>query len=199
MAFQFLCPQGHLLQAEESQAGQQCKCPYCESLFFIPQPSPPTSAPGQPATQQPGPLGAAYQEPEYQEPIHQDPAPPGPTPEAFPGIRTGSEFPGQRAPDEGPVDFTPPSAAEQPILHILCPSGHELETPREMLGQDAMCPYCQAQFKLRFEDSLEYKQQQADERRRRESQLGQTWMYWSIAAAVAVVLGVIVMIVVAAS
>lgn len=38
MAFQFQCPNGHLLQGEESQAGQQCQCPICQMLFLIPQP-----------------------------------------------------------------------------------------------------------------------------------------------------------------
>lgn len=38
MAFQFQCPNGHLLQGEESQAGQQCQCPMCQTLFIIPPP-----------------------------------------------------------------------------------------------------------------------------------------------------------------
>jgi rubredoxin len=37
MPFQFLCPQGHLLEGDESQAGQQCHCPTCGVLFIIPQ------------------------------------------------------------------------------------------------------------------------------------------------------------------
>lgn len=38
MPFQFQCPQGHLLEGEPSQAGQQCVCPMCGMLFLIPQP-----------------------------------------------------------------------------------------------------------------------------------------------------------------
>jgi len=38
MAFQFQCPNGHLLEGEESQAGEQCQCPICQTLFIIPQP-----------------------------------------------------------------------------------------------------------------------------------------------------------------
>jgi hypothetical protein len=38
MTFQFQCPQGHLLQGEETQAGQHCNCPMCGMLFIIPQP-----------------------------------------------------------------------------------------------------------------------------------------------------------------
>ena len=42
MAFQFTCPQGHLLSAEESQAGQTCYCPQCHIGFVIPSPQPPS-------------------------------------------------------------------------------------------------------------------------------------------------------------
>jgi DNA-directed RNA polymerase subunit RPC12/RpoP len=38
MSFQFTCPQGHLLEGDESQAGQQCQCPTCGMLFIIPHP-----------------------------------------------------------------------------------------------------------------------------------------------------------------
>lgn len=38
MAFQFQCPQGHLLEGDESQAGQTCQCPMCGMAFIIPAP-----------------------------------------------------------------------------------------------------------------------------------------------------------------
>lgn len=38
MAFQFQCPQGHLLEGDESQAGQTCLCPTCGMAFIIPAP-----------------------------------------------------------------------------------------------------------------------------------------------------------------
>jgi len=68
-----------------------------------------------------------------------------------------------------------------------------------MLGEDAMCPFCQTQFRLRFEDSQEHKKQKEEERQRREMRLGRAWMQWSIAAAVVVILGVILLIVLYAS
>lgn len=34
-----MCPQGHLLEGDESQAGQRCQCPTCGQLFIIPQPT----------------------------------------------------------------------------------------------------------------------------------------------------------------
>ncbi len=49
----------------------------------------------------------------------------------------------------------------------------------------------------RFEDSTEYKLQQEEERLRHELKAGKAWMNWAIVAAVIVVLGVIMMIVVA--
>lgn len=38
MAFQFQCPQDHLLEGDESQAGQAINCPVCGVLFLIPEP-----------------------------------------------------------------------------------------------------------------------------------------------------------------
>src|SRR5688572_15634688 len=39
MSFQFLCPQGHLLEGIESQMGQQCQCPICGTAFIVPSPA----------------------------------------------------------------------------------------------------------------------------------------------------------------
>ena len=44
MAFQFLCPQGHMLQGDPTQAGQQCKCPYCQTEFLVPAAAVPSQA-----------------------------------------------------------------------------------------------------------------------------------------------------------
>ncbi len=215
MAFQFLCPQGHLLQGEESQAGQQCKCPYCESVFIVPAPQPPaateptepepTPPPGMfPEATAPGPAPQAPAGPDFgwanQQPQQQPQVGPsqfGPPQADAPD--PGAAFPGIQA-DPGTVGAGP-SVSEMPgaaaFVHILCPSGHELETPREMLGQDAICPYCQMQFRLRFEDSLEYRKEKEAERERMDMRKGKAWMQWSIAAAVVVILGVILMIVMA--
>lgn len=45
MAFQFHCPQGHLLEGDPSQAGQQCQCPLCGNMFAIPSPAEPQAEP----------------------------------------------------------------------------------------------------------------------------------------------------------
>ena len=54
MAFQFQCPQDHLLEGDESQAGQAINCPVCGMLFIIPEPiSEPEAAPQPETTPEP--------------------------------------------------------------------------------------------------------------------------------------------------
>lgn len=79
---------------------------------------------------------------------------------------------------------------QEVLVHIPCPSGHELETPREMLGKEALCPFCRVQFRLKLEDSVEYR----EELERREREAGQKWLKTAIAAAVVVVGAVILLI-----
>lgn len=175
MAFPFLCPQRHLLQADESEVGHQMQCPYCGVVFVVPPPVP----------------GSAL-----------DPAPPtppaspesGPQAHDFPGVRTeprAGQAPGAVAAD--PAEFRLSTAADLPIVHIVCPNGHSLETPQEMLGQEALCPFCQTQFRLRLEDSAEYREEKAKEKALREIRAGQLWLRWAITAAVVVAFGLIVL------
>lgn len=192
------------MQGEESQAGQQCKCPYCESVFLVPSPAQPSQpAPADPwATAPPTAAPPASGQGGYQGPVYEEPAGEAAaesSQEGFPGIRTAPGFLSGGAPADGSSLGELPGAGQQNIVHILCPSGHQLETPREMLGQDAMCPYCQVQFRLRFEDSAEYRQKKAEERERKELKKGQAWMHWAIAVAAVAVLGVFLLIYLAAS
>lgn len=186
MAFQFLCPQGHLLQGHESQAGQRCKCPYCSIEFIVPAPA------GMPQPEAPAEVQPGYGEHGAGGYFAHETG--GSPEEEAPAIHVGPE-----TADPALIVSSLPASEQSPILHILCPSGHQLETPREMLGEDAMCPYCQTIFRLRFEDSIEYRQRIEEERERREQKIGQAWMYWAIAIAVVVVLGVITLAVVATS
>jgi uncharacterized Zn-finger protein len=173
MTFQFQCPQGHLLEADESYAGQQCNCPHCGMLFIIPEP--PAAAPS---------YGAA-------------PA------DAWPHASGGAAaeaFPGVGAPNFGgpPTETVPAVAAaavaEPELLHIPCPNGHELESPREMLEQDVLCPHCGVQFRLRMRDSVEYKNRKQSDRERKEQKAGKAWLNWAIAIAVVVLLGLVLLI-----
>lgn len=217
MAFQFLCPGGHLLEADESEVGRQSLCPHCGGVFLIPQPIPPAEAdlpPGPPAPPEPGfqappqhqpPLDAqrpsfpqvAVSPPPF-EPPAADPPPESAVPD-FPGIRTEPEVGPGKGTAEAPAEFRVQTAADLPVVHVVCPGGHPLETPREMLEQEALCPFCQVQFRLRLQDSVEYREEKAKEQHRRDLKAGQIWLRWAIAAAIVVVLGLIFLIVVSAS
>lgn len=157
-------------------------------MFIIPQPPAvdPYGAVAAPWTGGTGPVGLGAGEAFPQ--LHVDPSNPG--------------LPGESA--VGPLvvetpDAGPPEEDPDRIVHILCPNGHELETPMSMVDSDAMCPHCQVQFRLRYEDSLEYKEQKAQEREHREAAFGRKALQWAIVTAALVVIGLLVMIVVSAT
>jgi len=169
MNFQFLCPSGHLLEGDVTQAGQQCTCPTCGMLFIIPSPPAAPTASEPPSPEPPAgefDLNAGF----------------------APGIQSVDT-----APDEGPVEapFDPDGPGDDGMLHIPCPNGHELETPVEMLDQDVLCPICNEPFRLRRQDSVEFKRQKEREREARERRFGETWFRWAIVMAVVVVGGLI--------
>lgn len=114
-------------------------------------------------------------------------APSGPAigPPGAPSIRVGNE----------PVPAAAPEPEEEELLHIPCPNGHELETPRDMLGQDVLCPHCQVQFQLRERDSVEFKARRERQLKIKEEKEGQAWLNFAIVAAVIVVLGLIALFV----
>jgi cytoskeletal protein RodZ len=68
-----------------------------------------------------------------------------------------------------------------------------------MLGQDALCPFCGVQFRLRWEDTREYRREKELEMERRLARQSKQWLQWSIAAAVVVIVALIIMIAIAAS
>jgi hypothetical protein len=189
--FQFQCPGGHLLEGDESQAGQKCQCPMCNILFIIPQPVGGAADQATSGPQQGGSAEGSF------------PSLIGP-----PGGRASGIGPA----DDQPVDpMAPVSQAPQsgfslsgqqsaapagPLLyHIPCPNGHELEVPEEMLRQDVLCPFCEAQFHLRMKDSVEYKKQKQEEQEKKDRKAGKNWLNGSIAIAVVVLLGLVIMIV----
>jgi hypothetical protein len=154
MPFQFYCPQGHLLEGHESQTGQQSQCPLCGAIFLIPQVPQPQAAAAAPAPPAPAP------------PPEPAPAPPPPAASA-------------------PAAPSPPAAPLEPrIVRIPCPKGHLLETPSDMFGQQALCPYCNTQFELLYESSIEYQEEQVAAKQRREEEINQLWVKWTIRAAI---------------
>lgn len=122
----------------------------------------------------------------------------------FPSIQTEPQAEQPAPAPAAPQAATPPAETPAPPpqekqeprnVRIPCPQGHELQTPMDMVGQEVLCPICGTQFHLRYEDSIEYKEEQAELRRRRAENLNQTALKWSIGTAVAIVLAIIGMIV----
>ena len=185
MQFQFLCPNGHLLAADVSQAGAQCRCPECGILFLIPRAAtiPLDSAPlgpNPPIRETEPDASDLTSEPQIGPPEVVEPA-------EAPPINVEPD-----ASDAPPIADSDEPA---PPLHIPCPSGHELETPVEMLGEEALCPYCKARFQLRYEDSREYHEKRAFLRKLHEQKVSRLWLTWSIVAAVVVLGGLLMMII----
>jgi hypothetical protein len=191
MTFQFLCPQGHLLQGEEAHMGMQCQCPQCGTAFIIPTIE---SAPSPAATPSAPDLGLA---PFDDADLLSGPANPSRTYESassgledFAAGGFESHDPGTAglAADEGVGELS--DEVGEVLLHIPCPNGHVLDVPLEMIGARAMCPHCRAEFRLRREKSEEYLREQEilDARR------AQFWFKLAIIAAGVVVIVLLVMI-----
>jgi hypothetical protein len=174
--FQFQCPNGDLLQADESQVGQTCACPLCHIHFVVPAPLPVAHASDSaiPVTQAVAPEDAA---PDF--PFTDDGSAAQPDPE--PAAAAAGPIPG--AGDREPE-----------LLHIPCPNGHVLETPAEMLDQEALCPHCRTQFRLLRKDSVEYRRQKQLELERRERRRSEAWLGIAITVVVVVVIAVLILI-----
>lgn len=155
-----------------------------------------------------------YGQPQFEQPFSGGPTlPVGPSPEAgspqgaspgFPVIQTEppaepaapTATPEQPAPPATEAAAPPAEEAKEPrIVRIPCPNGHELQTPMDMVNQEVLCPICGTQFHLRYEDSLEFKEEQAELRRRKAENLNYAAMKWSIIAAVVIVLVILGMII----
>lgn len=178
MSFQFQCPQGHLLEGDPSQAGQAVNCPTCGMLFVIPAP---LAAP----VEQASAFGPSF-------------GPPGEQAASrFAHLQGAIDAPAATTEEaSAPVMEAPEPPAEPELLHIPCPNGHELETPLDMLEQEVLCPQCNAQFRLRKKDSVEYKRKKEEADRIKEIKSGNFWLNMAIVAAVLVgllVLGLVAM------
>jgi hypothetical protein len=185
MTFQFLCPQGHLLEGEEAHMGMQCQCPQCGTAFIIPTIAQPGHAPSQGASSAASSVDELELAPlapmDALKELEAEPAP---------AKKTGSTL----DPSELDDSDMGTGVVKEPLLHIPCPNGHELETPLDMIGQRAKCPHCGVEFRLKREKSIEYiRQQEALERRQ-----AKFWFQLAIIAASFVVVVLIAMIVISA-
>ena len=201
MSFQFLCPQGHLLEGIESQTGQQCQCPLCGTAFIVPAPTgytPPPQHYSAPAGAAAPPIGPSQQVPLGAAPSPGPSAPPATAPEEKPAAPAADAKPAEAVAPTVPSEPAPePKPEEDPnrIVRIPCPQGHELHTPMSMIGMEAMCPECSEKFTLRYEDSLESKEEQRLAQEQREQSFNKWLIIGSIGAAVVVVLGLAIMMI----
>lgn len=208
-----------MLQGDETQAGQQCACPYCKTLFLVPQPMVRQPIAPQPIVPQflvPQPMAPQPMMPQPVVPPIPLPQPVLPVPVRPSEVSQPPGIEADEAPaSEQPADFLavgPPPLPMQPVpaisssrstkmipsvVHVLCPNGHALETPREMLGQDAICPHCDSEFRLCYETSIEYRKEKEEQEEDEEIEVGNLWLNVSIIAAVVVILGIVFLIVMA--
>lgn len=172
-----------MLEAEPAHAGQTCQCPVCGTWLVIPPPpeEAPAAAPAQGAIGGPPSFAPAVGQGGVSEPA------PAEVIQVFtdPTARSAAS-------QEAPVPFDPTSK-EGRIFHIPCPAGHVLEVPPDMLDQDALCPHCGVQFRLRERDSDEYRERRRAEFERREEATGKLWLNVAVVVAILVVIALVVM------
>ena len=162
--------------------GMQCQCPQCGTAFIIPT----VEQPGHSQSQ-----GASARAPAE---IELEPLAPL---DALGQLeRSAGPRRSTATVDTSGLDDSDLSApvVDEPLLHIPCPNGHELETPLDMIGQRAMCPHCGAEFRLKREKSIEYLRQQEILDRRR----AKFWFQLAIVSASFVVVVLLAMIVISA-
>ncbi len=98
-----------------------------------------------------------------------------------------------------PVENPFPVESISDVFHIPCPNGHPLETLPEMLGRWAMCPQCEAKFKLDRKDSVEFREFETQRLERKEAELSRRWLNGTIVAMVLTLLGVVLLFLLASA
>ncbi len=209
MPFEFRCPQGHLLEGEIEDVGQDFNCPICGVRFTIPSaPYTPTATPIQPPV-------TPYPQHYHQVPTANviDTDPPVIEPETFPdvtangsidevenefaiqtdGSQTDSANQDDNQAEQGGND-TPDfenKNTNQDELQIPCPSGHILHATRDMLDEEVICPFCEEQFELKERNSLEAIEKREILAEKREEKQERVLLYWGIGVMIAGVICVI--------
>ena len=196
MSFNFRCPKGHLLQAEDQDVGQVVNCPVCGVAMAIPPnpTGPPVAMPVSPAA----PVAANYYTDAASEPIPNS-VYEEQVVENFPDVTGDSEF----ADDDFDVDTGEDSHPESEVpdfdgdnanrdeLHIACPNGHVLAVTRDLLHEEAICPHCDESFELLERNSVEAKRKRAEQAEIRAEKAERVFLYWGIAVAILVLGGII--------
>jgi len=182
MAYQFMCPQGHLLEGDASQAGQPCQCPTCGMDFIVPEAAPSLTPEISP--------DSAF------DPLAAAPLPPQDTFAPVHSATLGVPNMGNPDPAGAGVPFDPlGTEAATKVLHIPCPNGHLLDTPADMLGEVVVCPHCNEQFALREKDSVEFKRKKQRQEEQEAYKSGKKWLTWAIVIVAIVAISLIAMIV----
>jgi len=169
MSFQFMCPQGHLLEGDYAQMGQTIQCPVCAMDFIVPTVEVPAEV-----------SAGASTEPSFAS-------------EA--GGEAIEEFSLRRGPRNGGQPVDDPSEVSAPaMIHYPCKCGQVLQVPKDMLGQTVMCPFCGKVIELHYRKTLEGRREKEDAEQRRLARSGRLWMNWAIVIAIFVGIGLVGMI-----
>ena len=193
MSFQFLCPNGHLLQAEDQDVGQIVNCPVCATAMAIPSnpAGPPVAMPVSPSA----PVERVGMS-DYSEAVS---GPGDEEIESFPDVTGENELDadefsvdtGEESHGETETSDFENNNANQDELHIACPNGHVLLVTRDLLHEEAICPHCNVSFELLERNSIEAKTRKAEQAERRAEKVERVFLYWGIAIAVLVIGGMI--------
>ncbi|MCE9607435.1 MAG: hypothetical protein K8U03_21320 [Planctomycetia bacterium] len=88
--------------------------------------------------------------------------------------------------------IAPQVAVPEPrVLQVLCPRGHALETPEEMLGTEVICPQCRTQFVPTVERSVAYLRHKQRYENQKEDAKGRFWIAIAVVATAIVVVTLI--------
>ncbi len=199
MSFHFRCPSGHLLQAEDHDVGQIVNCPVCATAMAIP-PNPAGSPVAMPVSPDATVTTTSYTTPASSEPVPEtfyeeeknEPLPDvtGHSEMAIDDFRVNTE---EESYSETETPDFDSNNANQDELHIACPKGHVLAVTRDLLHEEAICPYCNESFELLERNSVEAKTKRAEQAERKAEKTERAFLYWGIAVAVLVVVGIIVL------
>lgn len=85
-----------------------------------------------------------------------------------------------------------PLVLEPRVIQVLCPNGHVLNTPEELLGSEAVCLKCKVRFSPTVERSVTYLRNKHRYETQKGAAQGRFWLGVAIVAATVVVTALVV-------
>ncbi|HEY1065730.1 MAG TPA: hypothetical protein VGE52_06465 [Pirellulales bacterium] len=83
-----------------------------------------------------------------------------------------------------------------PVVQVVCTNCKQaMPAHKSSMGQDAICPFCNTQITLHYEDTLEYRAEREEYLRQKDELIGKKALNWAIAAAILVVIGMLTMVI----